>query len=165
MSSSTLSRLAETLVGSEIVRLGAEIKEKIKQGEKIYNYTIGDFDSSVFPIPSGLEHEIVEAYKQRYTTYPAAEGILELRGAVSKFIAEREGVNFDNNEILIAAGGRPLIYAAFRAVVDKGDKVIYAVPSWNNNHYVHFTDGEHVVIESRVENNFMPTAEEIKPHI
>ena len=31
-----LSNLAETLIGSEIVRLGADIKEKIKKGEKIY---------------------------------------------------------------------------------------------------------------------------------
>jgi aspartate aminotransferase len=39
------------------------------------------------------------------------------------------------------------------------------VPSWNNNHYVHFTEGEHVVIETTLENNFMPTAAEIKPHL
>jgi aspartate aminotransferase len=165
MGTERLSQLAETLIGSEIVKLGAEIKEKIKQGKKIYNYTIGDFDSSVFPIPQELENEIIAAYQQRYTTYPPADGLLELREAVSKFIESKEGIHFANNEILIAAGGRPLIYAAFRAIVDKGDKVIYAVPSWNNNHYVHFNEGEHVVIESKLENNFMPTAEEIKPHI
>ncbi|MBL0146034.1 MAG: aminotransferase class I/II-fold pyridoxal phosphate-dependent enzyme [Chitinophagaceae bacterium] len=165
MSSSKLSQLAETLIGSEIVRLGAEIKEKIKQGNKIYNYTIGDFDSSVFPIPQALEEEIIKSFKQHNTTYPPAEGTLELREAVSKFILDREGIQFSTSEILIAAGGRPLIYSAFRAIVDKEDKVIYAVPSWNNNHYVHFTEGEHVVIESKQENNFMPTAEEIKQHI
>jgi aspartate aminotransferase len=53
----------------------------------------------------------------------------------------------------------------FRAVCDKGDKIIYAVPSWNNNHYTHFVDGEHIVIEAKAENNFMPTADEIKPFI
>lgn len=156
-----LSHLAQTLKGSEIVRLGADIKEKVRQGEKIYNYTIGDFDSAIFPIPAGLENEILLAYKNGYTTYPAAEGILELRDAVSGFIATREGLQYGLNEILIAAGGRPLIYALYRAIVDKGDKVIYAVPSWNNNHYVHFTDGEHVVIETKPENNFMVTAEQI----
>jgi aspartate aminotransferase len=165
MSSGKLSQLAETLIGSEIVSLGAEIKEKIKQGDKIYNYTIGDFDPSIFPIPQQLENEIIDAYKKHHTTYPPAEGILELRQAVANFIAAREGLEYANNEILIAAGGRPLIYAAFRAIVDKGDKVIYPVPSWNNNHYVHFTEGEHVLIESKLENNFMPTAEQIKPHI
>jgi aspartate aminotransferase len=165
MASNTLSQLAETLIGSEIVALGAVIKEKIKQGNKIYNYTIGDFDSSIFPIPAELEKEIIEAYKNGYTTYPLADGIIELREAVANFIATREGINYTSNEILIAAGGRPLIYAAFRAIVNKGDKVIYPVPSWNNNHYVHFTEGEHVMIETKLENNFMPTAAEIKPHL
>ena len=64
MSSGKLSQLAETLIGSEIVSLGAEIKEKIKQGDKIYNYTVGDFDASVFPIPQELENEIIEAYRK-----------------------------------------------------------------------------------------------------
>ena len=165
MPSNKLSHLAETLIGSEIVKLGADVKEKIKQGNKIFNYTIGDFDSNVFPIPVHLENEIIAAYKNHYTNYPPAEGIPELRDAVAHFIKTKQGIHFEPNEILMAAGGRPLIYAAYRAIVDKGDKVIYAVPSWNNNHYVHFTEGEHIVIESKVENNFMPTAEEIKPHL
>ena len=63
-----LSVLAETLQASEIVRLGANIKEKMKQGAKIYNYTIGDFDSSIFPIPAELEAEIIEAYKNGFST-------------------------------------------------------------------------------------------------
>ncbi len=147
------------------MRLGGEIKEKIKNGEKIYNFTIGDFDSSIFPIPKKFEEEIINAYQNKLTTYPPADGILALRESVSKFIKEREGLNFNTNEILIAAGGRPLIYALYRAIVDKDDKVIYAVPSWNNNHYVHFTEGRHEVIETNAENNFMPTAEDIKPHI
>jgi aspartate aminotransferase len=41
------------------VRLGADIKAKMKGGEKIYNFTIGDFDSSIFPIPKKLEEEIL----------------------------------------------------------------------------------------------------------
>lgn len=145
--------------------MGADIKEKISKGEKIYNFTIGDFDSSIFPIPKKLEQEIIEAYKQHYTTYPPAEGILALREAVSRFISDREGLDYSTNEVLIAAGGRPLIYALYRALVDKGDKVIYSVPSWNNNHYTHFVEGEHAVIETVAGNNFMPTAEQIRPHL
>lgn len=160
-----LSHLAETLVGSEIVKLGNQIKERMRQGEHIYNFTIGDFDSSVFPIPQELEDETIAAYKHHFTTYPAAEGILELRQSVSQFLKEREGLEYGVNEIQIAAGGRPLIYSIFRALVDKADKVIYAAPSWNNNHYAHFTDAEHVLIEATPANNFMPTADEIKPHL
>ena len=50
-----LSALAETLIGSEIIKLSGEIKEKIKQGNKIYNFTIGDFDPSIFPIRQRLK--------------------------------------------------------------------------------------------------------------
>jgi len=53
----------------------------------------------------------------------------------------------------------------FRALCDKGDKIIYAVPSWNNNHYTHFVEGQHIVVEARAENNFMPTANDIRPYI
>ena len=160
-----LSYLAETLIGSEIVRLGGEIREKIRNGEKIYNFTVGDFDPKIFPIPKQLENEIIEAYRQHFTNYPAAEGNLDLREAISSFMKEREQLHYEPNEILVASGGRPLIYALFRSIVDKGDKVIYAVPSWNNNHYTHLTSGEHVVVETTPENNFMPSAEDIKPHI
>ena len=165
MSNAKMSVLAETLQASEIVRLGATIKEKIKQGGQIYNYTIGDFDAEIFPIPAELEEEIINAYKKRYTTYPAAEGNLDLREAVSSFMSLRCGLDYAANEILIAAGGRPLIYALYRAIVDKGDKVIYPAPSWNNNHYVHLTEGQHVMLEAKKENNFMLTASQIKEHI
>jgi aspartate aminotransferase len=158
---SKLSHLAETLIGSEIVRLGNAINERIKQGEKIYNYTIGDFDPSIFPIPKRLEELIIESYKEHNTNYPPADGVLDLRKSVSTFIKEWEGLNYAADEILIAAGGRPLIYTTFKTLVDKGDKVIYAVPSWNNNHYVHLTDAEHCVIEATPDTNFMPTVEQI----
>lgn len=160
-----LSQLAETLIGSEIVKLGGEIKEKIRQGAKIYNFTIGDFDPSIFPIPKELENEIVEAYRQHFTNYPAAEGNLDLREALSGFIQKRQGISYSINEILVASGGRPLIYAVFKTICDKNDKVIYAVPSWNNNHYTHFVEGQHIVIEATEKTNFMPTANDIQPHI
>lgn len=160
-----LSHLSETLIGSEIVKLGGEIREKIRQGERIYNFTIGDFDPAIFPIPKELENAIVDAYRRHFTNYPAAEGNLDLREAVHSFIKEEEGLDYSVNEILIASGGRPLIYTVFRAIADKGDKIIYAVPSWNNNHYTHFVSGEHVVIEAGPETNFMPTAEAIRPHV
>lgn len=160
-----LSHLSETLIGSEIVKLGGEIREKIRQGERIYNFTVGDFDPSIFPIPKELEDAIVDAYRKHFTNYPAAEGNLDLREAIHSFIKDEEGLDYGINEILVASGGRPLIYAVFRAVCDKGDKIIYAVPSWNNNHYTHFVGGEHIVIEAKSETNFMPTAAGIRPHI
>ena len=160
-----LSHLSDTLIGSEIVNLGGEIREKIRQGERIYNFTVGDFDPSIFPIPKELEDAIVEAYRKHFTNYPAAEGNLDLREAILSFTKDEEGLLYNTSEILVASGGRPLIYALFRAVCDKGDKIIYAVPSWNNNHYTHFVGGGHIVIEAKADSNFMPTADDIRPYV
>jgi aspartate aminotransferase len=160
-----LSNLSETLIGSEIVKLGGEIREKIRQGQRIYNFTVGDFDPEIFPIPKELEEAIIDAYRNHFTNYPTAEGNLDLREAITSFIKEMEGLDYGPNEILVASGGRPLIYAVYRAICDKGDKIIYAVPSWNNNHYTHFIGGEHVVVEATAENNFMPSAKNIQPYL
>lgn len=162
---SRLSNLAESLVGSEIVKLGNEINNRIRNGENIYNYTIGDFNPAIFPIPEALQAQIIKAYNEGYTNYPPADGVLPLREAVGHFIQQYEGVSYANDEIQISSGGRPLIYSLFKTLVNPGDKVIYAVPSWNNNHYTALNGGIACEIQATAENNFMPTVEEIKPHL
>ncbi|MCA0431374.1 MAG: aminotransferase class I/II-fold pyridoxal phosphate-dependent enzyme [Bacteroidetes bacterium] len=160
-----VSKLAENIIGSEIIKLAAEVNEKIKQGEKIYNLTIGDFNPKEFPIPAKLKTLIIEAYNNDQTNYPAADGMLELRQAVSVLLKERGNLDYKPDEILIAGGARPVIYSIFKALVDANDKVIFAVPSWNNNHYTYLNSAQAIVIEATPENNFMPSAKDIEPHI
>lgn len=163
--SKKVSDLAQNLIGSEIIKLAGEINEKIKQGSSVYNFTIGDFNPALFPIPQELKEEIVHAYEANQTNYPAAEGVLELREAVSAFLKKYGKLDYNKNEILIAGGARPVIYAIYQAIVDPGDKVVFPIPSWNNNHYTYLTRGKEVVIETTPENNFMPTAAELVPHL
>jgi aspartate aminotransferase len=160
-----VSKLAENIIGSEIIKLAGEVNEKIKQGEKIYNLTIGDFNPKQFPIPAELKQMIVDEYFADQTNYPAADGMLELRNAVSKLLKERGGLDYKNDEILIAGGARPVIYSIFRTLVDADDTVIFAVPSWNNNHYTYLNNAKPVIIQATPENNFMPKAKDIKPFI
>jgi aspartate aminotransferase len=160
-----VSEMAEKLVGSEIIKLAGEVKEKIKEGEKIYNLTIGDFNPKIFPIPSELKQEIINAYQNDETNYPPANGVLELRESVSRYLHTRAGLEYEPDQILISGGARPLIYAAFQTVLDPEDTVVFPVPSWNNNHYAHLTRAKQVLIEATAENNFMPTAKDLKPHI
>lgn len=162
---SQLSKLAETLIGSEIVKLGNEINVRKSKGEKIYNYTIGDFDPAIFPIPAAFEEDIIRAYRNKHTNYPPGDGLLTLRNAIGELFRRVEGIDYKSDEIQIASGGRPLIYSLFKTLVDPGDKVVYTVPSWNNNHYVHMNDGQHCVVEVFPEYNFMPRAQDIAPHI
>ncbi len=165
MHTEKLSKLADTLIGSEIVKLGNQIRARIAAGDTIYNFTVGDFDPQVFPIPVELKDEIVKAYEQHFTSYPLADGELDLRQAVSAYYTKHLGFDYTPNEIQISCGGRPLIYAIFRTIVDEGDTVIYANPSWNNNHYTHMTWAKHCMVPTTPENEFMPTAADIAPYI
>ena len=161
----TVSTLAEGIIGSEIIKLAGEVNEKIRQGEHIYNLTIGDFNPKIFPIPQELTDGIVKAYQNHETNYPPGDGMLSLREAVSGLLKKKGKLEYATDEIVITGGGRPAIYAVFRTVVDAGESVIFPVPSWNNNHYTYLNDARPIAVETRPENNFMPTAEELAPHI
>ncbi|WP_407429599.1 pyridoxal phosphate-dependent aminotransferase [Arcticibacter sp.] len=161
----SVSRLAQKLKGSEIIKIAGEINELKKQGQKIANLTIGDFDPALFPIPDVLKSNIKQAYDEHQTNYPPADGILSLRQGVSDYLANAYKLNFNTSEILISCGSRPLIYAAYLALIDPGDTVIYAAPSWNNDHYCSLTGAKGIPITTNPENNFMPTADDLRPHI
>jgi aspartate aminotransferase len=160
-----VSQKAAHLIGSEIIKLGNEINQKIKEGQQIYNLTIGDFNPKVFNIPSVLKEYIIAAYQNDETNYPPADGIFELKKSIQQFISKFEHLDFADDEIMVAGGGRPLIYAIYQTIVDVNDKVLYPVPSWNNNHYCHLSDAQKVEIQTKPENGFMPTPEEIAPHL
>lgn len=160
-----ISHLAAGLSGSEIIKIGNEVSDLVRQGAAICNLTIGDFDPALFPIPDGLQEGIIAAYQQHQTNYPPAPGIAELRQAAADFVRQRQGLAYTPAEFLVAAGSRPLIYAAYRALVDPGDRVVFPVPSWNNNHYCYLTGATPVAVPTRPEADFMPTAADLAPHL
>jgi aspartate aminotransferase len=161
----TVSRMAQNLIGSEIIKLAGEVNAMIAKGEQICNLTIGDFDPNIYPIPGELRAGIAEAYAEGHTNYPPANGVAVLRKAVADFTRDRLGLSYPENDILVAGGSRPLIYATYLAVIDPGDKVVFPTPSWNNNHYCHLSGATPVMVQTRPENNFMPTAADVAPHL
>ena len=160
-----VSKLAQNLIGSEIIKIGNQVNELKAQGAEIANLTIGDLDSNIYPIPAGLKQNIQKAYEHNLTNYPPANGLLSLRKAVAKDIKSRWNLDYSPDDILVSGGSRPLIYATFKTIVDEGDKVVYAVPSWNNNHYAYLTSANAVELEVSPEDNFLPTADVITPHL
>ncbi len=160
-----VSKLAQNLIGSEIIKIGNQVNELKAQGAEIANLTIGDLDSNIYPIPAGLKQNIQKAYADNLTNYPPANGLLSLRKAVAKDIKSRWDLDYSPEDILVSGGSRPLIYATFKTIVDEGDKVVYAVPSWNNNHYAYLTSANAVELEVSPEDNFLPTADVITPHL
>ncbi len=159
------SHMAETLIPSEIIKLASEVNHKIQLGEEIFNLTIGDFNPAIFPIPKELEDAIIKAYQSGHTNYPAANGMVELRKILSSSILNKLGLDYSPDEILVSGGARPLIYAIYKTILDKGDLVLFPVPSWNNNHYCHLSEACGQALEVSAAQNFMPTAADIKPFI
>ncbi|MDR4950689.1 aminotransferase class I/II-fold pyridoxal phosphate-dependent enzyme [Chryseobacterium sp. ES2] len=160
-----VSKLAANLIGSEIVKIGNEVNDLKAKGAEIANLTIGDLNSNIYPIPTLLKEEIQKAYQNNLTNYPPANGLLSLRKEVSKDLKKRWNLDYSPEDILITAGSRPLIYAVYKTIVDEGDKVVYPTPSWNNNHYAYLTSANAVEVKTKPETNFLPTADDLRPHL
>jgi aspartate aminotransferase len=155
-----LSHVGNNIVGSEIIKISQQIKE-ISKTKKVQNLTIGDFDSIINPIPEKLKDYIIDSYNENLTNYPLSAGQLNLRQSVSEYLKKRQGIDYNENEILVGGGVRPLIYTVYKALVNNGEGVIYPVPSWNNNHYSFLHGAVKQEIECRPENSFFPTSSDI----
>ena len=160
-----LSRLAQGIVGSEILKIANEVRELIAAGHPVCNLTVGDFSPSEFSVPERLAHGVAEYVGKGQTNYPPSNGVLELRRAVAAFYKRRLGLDYPIESVLIVAGGRPVIHGIYQTVVNPGERVVYPVPSWNNNHYATLAGAEHVPIPCGAETNFLPTADLLRDHL
>lgn len=160
-----VSTMAHDLVGSEILRIANEVRRMRADGFEVVDYTVGDFNPAYFPAPQPLIDGNVAALRAGATNYPPAMGTEELRKAVAEYYHRELGVSYTSAEILIGAGARPLIFTAFATLLDPGDRVIYGVPSWNNNHYTHLVGARPIEVRTTAQHAFQLTAEDVKPHI
>ncbi len=160
-----LSRLAEQITTSPILTIAAEINARQARGETLHNLTVGDFDPTLFSIPDGLTEAIIAAYRDHQTNYPGAVGMPEIRSGVANWLNRVCHLDYEADDVIIACGSRPIIYAIYRAIVDPGELVVYPVPSWNNESYAALVGAQTACVETTAKNHFMPTAEAIAPHI
>lgn len=160
-----LSYFGENIIGSEILKISGKINKKILNGDKIFNYTIGDFNPNIYPIPDGLRSLIETAYIENDTNYPASTGELSLKKSISEHLNRKHNIFYTEDEILVGAGVRPLIYTLFKTLVNPTDNIIFPVPSWNNNHYTFLHNGTPVPIECTEDNDFFPKVEDIEKNI
>jgi aspartate aminotransferase len=160
-----LSTLARGVIGSEILKIASEIRALKAKGAAICNLTVGDFDPAYFPIPAELLEGTRAALADGHTNYPPSDGVLALREAVARFYARELDLSYPIESVLIAGGARPLLYGAYRTLLDPGDVAVYPVPSWNNNHYAYLSGARAVELPVSAATNFFPTADMIRPHL
>jgi len=152
-----LSTLAGSLLGSEILRIAADVRALAGEGREVCNLTVGDFAPSQFRIPAQLEEGIIDALRRGETNYPPSDGVLPLREAVCALYRRELGIAPELASVIVTSGSRPGIYATYRGLVDPGDRVVFPTPSWNNPYYVQLVGAQGVPVPCDAASRFMPT--------
>jgi aspartate aminotransferase len=161
----SLSTMVRGLQESGILRITRQVRAMLARGETVVNLTVGDFDPRYFPIPKKLSQLIQNAVARGETNYPNPEGLPGLRQAISDYVFRTAGVRYPLDAIVVCSGGRPVLYGAYRAIINPGDKVVFSVPSWQNDSYSWLTAAEQIVIEGKAESGFQPTLEQLRPYL
>jgi aspartate aminotransferase len=153
------------LAGSRILAIADEVRALQAAGRQVCNLTIGDFDPREFPIPAPLLERIEGALRRGETNYPPAAGMPALREQIAALYAREFGLSVPIGSIVVTGGSRPGLFAAYQIVIDSGDRVVFPVPSWNNDHYCTLAGATPVAIECGSDTAFLPTAAVLRPHL
>ncbi len=152
-----LTPTSAEMKGSMILGIAQQVAELSKAGREIANFTVGDFKPGQFGIPPELAAKITEHVRAGHTNYPPADGIPELRSAISDFYADRLGLDYGADGVCVGSGARPPIYASWQLFTQPGDKTVSFLPMWNVGYYAHLFRTQHTFVPTTAEDNFFPT--------
>ncbi len=120
-----------------------------------------------FVTPWHIRDAGIYTLEKGYTKYTANAGLSDLRREISQFMKRHYGLQYDmNKQILVTVGGSEAIDLIIRAMVNPGDEVIIPVPSFVcYGPLVKLCSGVPVMVETKVENEFRLTPEELRAAI
>ncbi|HKX62969.1 MAG TPA: aminotransferase class I/II-fold pyridoxal phosphate-dependent enzyme [Verrucomicrobiae bacterium] len=116
-----------------------------------------------FVTPWHIREAAIYALERGRTSYTSNLGLLKLREALSRHLAEKFRVQYSPaNQILIAVGVSEAMDLAFRAVINPGDEVIYHEPCYvSYAPGISLAYGVPVPVACRAEDGFAVRAEAI----
>ena len=120
-----------------------------------------------FVTPWHIRDAGIRSLEHGFTRYTGNSGLTRLREAISEYLERRFDVHYNpRNQIVVTVGGSEAIDLAIRALVNHGDEVIIPVPSFVcYGPITTIASGTPVYVETRVENEFRLTAEDLKAAI
>ena len=132
--------------------------------DNVISLGIGEPD---FSTPWTVRREAIKALERGKTIYTANPGLISLRRSISAYTAEKTGVTYDpDGEIIVTVGGSEAIDLTVRTIVEPRDEVIIPEPSFVcYKPIVELTGGIPVIIETKEENSFKLTAQQLKEKI
>lgn len=136
--------------------LAAEVKDVIA-------LTIGEPN---FKTPWHIREAGIDSLKKGHTWYTANAGLIELRQEASKYLKRRFNLDYEASDIFITVGGSEAIDLTIRALIDEGDEMLLPIPSFVcYDPICRLAGGKVVTIETKRENDFRLTAEELRAAI
>lgn len=132
--------------------------------DDVISLSIGEPD---FATPWHVRQAGIQTLEKGKTWYSPNRGFLELRQEICKWMARKYQVEYDPaTDVVVTVGGSEAIDAALRTLVNLGDEVLIPEPSFVC--YVplaQMAGGVPVILETRAENDFRLTAEELRSKI
>jgi len=120
-----------------------------------------------FVTPWHIREAGIQSLKDGHTKYTGNAGLLQLRKEISTYLIRRFDLEYNPvGQIVVTVGGSEAIDLAVRALVNPGDEVIVPVPSFVcYGPIVTLAGGTPVYIETKAENEFRLTADELRAAI
>lgn len=148
-------------LGSETAfEMLAKAKALEAKGREIIHLEIGEPD---FPTPDNVRAKGIEGIKAGMTKYTPSPGSMEVRQAIADYVGKRRGFEVDPKEVVMTAGGKPIMFYSILAMVNPGDEVIYPNPGFPiYESVIKFAGGIPVPIPLREENEFRMDIDEFR---
>ncbi len=129
--------------------------------DNVISLSIGEPD---FQTPWHIREAGIKSLERGKTWYSPNRGFIELRNAISDYYNRRFNLRYDpDTQILVTVGGSEGIDLCLRTVVDEGDEVLIPQPAFVcYDPLTTMAGGKPVFIETKQENNFRLTPEEIE---
>jgi aspartate aminotransferase len=156
----TISRVIQALEPSATLAMAAKAKELSAAGKTIFDFSVGEPD---FTTPQHICDAAVAAMAAGHTHYTVASGIPELKSAVAKQYAKTHGLEYTPAQVVISNGAKHSLHNVFTVLCDPGDEVLIPAPYWvSYAELVKLTGAKPVIIETREEDNFKLTPEQLR---
>jgi len=158
--SSVLSNNVKSLAPSGI-RKFFDILEDMKDAISL---GVGEPD---FVTPKHIRDAGILSLEEGFTKYTGNSGLAQLRLEISKYLKRRFELEYDyKDQVIVTVGGSEAIDLAVRALVNPGEEVIIPVPSFVcYGPITTLASGKPVYIETKAENEFRLTADELRSAI
>ncbi len=131
-----------------------------RSGADVVDLSAGEPD---FPTPDHVKAAAHAAITADFTKYTANSGTSELKQAILARYKADYGVDYDEREVIVCAGGKQALVNAALSVFGPGDEVITHTPGWPTIvEQIKLADATPVIVRCSPEDGFALTA---KPFI